>query len=295
MSDPKRHHFVPQMLLRRFVDDAGYLYFVDRRNLQAGVQPARPDNLLLERHLYSKILRDGTRDVTLERRYAKLEGIVNPLIDDITRCVLDGVIPKLNDAAKSAWDWFLYEQWRRVPDMHNRVMPLADAETAIREAIDAFENLHRKLTPDERQRSLTPQAIAEFRQNARVGALSRASSQILNALANKGLSFGVCEPRHSFILGSSPVLKIAGTTSRLDDPTVEIWLPIHPNIMAATGGKKGDTKIVQLPAHSVRSFNLAVMRKSSMIASRSKKLVHSLVREGFGQTDLASSRGSNGV
>jgi hypothetical protein len=111
------------MLLRRFTDDAGYLYFVDRPNLQAGVQPAKPENLLLEKHLYSKFLRDGARDATLERRYSKLEGIVNPLIDDITRCVLDGVIPKLSDTAKDAWDRFLYEQWRRVPDMHNRIMP----------------------------------------------------------------------------------------------------------------------------------------------------------------------------
>lgn len=166
-------------------------------------------------------------------------------------------------------------------------MPLACAEIVVREAIDEFEILYRKLTPDERQRSLTPQAIAEFRQNARVGALSRASGLILTALAGKGSSFGVCEPRHSFVLGSSPVLKVAGTTSRLDDPTVEVWLPIRPKIVAATGGKKRDAKIVQLPAHSVRSFNLSVTRKSSMIAGRSKKLICSLAREGFDQVSKA--------
>jgi hypothetical protein len=67
----------------------------------------------------------------------------------------------------------------------------------------------------------------------------------MNILANKGLSFGVCEKRHSFIIGSSPVLKIiGGTTSQLDDPTVEVWLPIHPNIVAVAAGRKEEAKIV---------------------------------------------------
>jgi hypothetical protein len=284
MSDPKRHHFVPQMLLRRFTDAAGYLYFVDKRNLQGGVQAAKPENLLLEKHLYSKILRNGARDVTLERRYSKLEGVVNPLIDDITRCVLRDVIPTLNDTAKNTWDRFLYEQWRRVPDMHNKIMPKASAEAAVREAIDEYENLYRPLTTDERERSLTSQAIAEFRQNARVGALSRSSDQIMKALAAKGLSFGICEKRHSFIVGSSPVLKIAnGSTSQLDDPSVEVWLPIHPNIVAVAVGKRAEARIVKLSAHAVKSFNQAVAEKSSMIAARSERLIASLVRNGFGQ------------
>jgi hypothetical protein len=290
MSEPKRHHFIPQMLLRRFTDVAGHLYFANRRNPKAGVGFAKPENLLLEKHLYSTIQKDGKRDASLEQRYSKLEGAVSPLIDQITRCILNDTIPELNGSAKETWDKFLYEQWRRVPDMHNQVMPQASAKEAVREALDAFESEYRTLAPDERARSLTPHAVAEFRQNAKVGALSRSSGEVMKALAGKGLSFGVCEKRHSFIIGSSPILKIVeGPSSRLDDPRVEVWLPIHPNIVAVAAGKKGDATIVALPAHSVKSFNRAVVKKSSMIAGRSEKLIMSLIRNGFGQTELAGS------
>lgn len=277
------------MLLRRFADDSGYLHFIDKRNLDAGVQRSKPENLLLEKHIYSRPQRDGKRDSTLEIRYSRLESVVSPILDEVTQCVLRGIVPKLSQECKRTWDLFLYEQWRRVPDMHEQIMPKEDSKIAVLEAFDEFEGLHRKLTAEEREKFLTPTALANFRQNARVGALSRVSDEILTILGEKGLYFATCEKRLSFIIGSSPVIKIVGPDShQLDDSNAEVWLPIHPNIAAVATGRKNDSRIVQISSRQVRAFNLAVARKSSVIASRSNKLISALIRNGAMDSDKAA-------
>jgi hypothetical protein len=73
MKPPKRHHFVPQMLLNRFADGEGRIAFFDKSRPENGVQITTPKNLLVRQHLYSKINRDGSRDGTLEAYYSELE------------------------------------------------------------------------------------------------------------------------------------------------------------------------------------------------------------------------------
>jgi hypothetical protein len=79
MSDPKRHHFVPQMLLAHLTDDRGRVFVFDRQQPGAGVREPVPSEVLLQRHLYSTEDASGAKDPAFEKELSKLESRANPL------------------------------------------------------------------------------------------------------------------------------------------------------------------------------------------------------------------------
>ena len=60
MSQPKRHHFLPQAYLRRFADDRGDLWVLDRK--QGIVRRQSPEVTGAERELYTLEDDCGERD-----------------------------------------------------------------------------------------------------------------------------------------------------------------------------------------------------------------------------------------
>ena len=284
MSPPKRHHYVPQMLLKRFADTEGRIAFYDKSRPKAGVQITTPKNLLVQQHLYSKKNRDGSIDGSLEAYYSSLESEAHVLFDKIIVAVLDRSIPSISAVEKNIWDRFLYEQWRRVPDLHDEIMPLSDFAQTVREGFEEFEEkFQRPVTAEERERFGGTAALKTFRNNARVAALTRRSSNVTEAIANKALFFGRTAPQRSFIIGSFPVMKLVPfeTTNNLDNPAVEIWLPIHPNVMVVSAGLKGESTghLAALHMDRIRGFNESVAKKSTIFAGRSPELIASLARK----------------
>jgi hypothetical protein len=284
MTSPKRHHYVPQMLLKRFADAEGRLAFYDKSRPEAGVQTTTPKNLLVQQHLYSKKNRDGSMDGSLEGYYSTLESEAHVLFDKIIAAVLERSIPNIGAGEKDIWDRFLYEQWRRVPDFHDEIMPLSDFARTVSEGFDEFEaKSGRPVTTEERERLGGTAALKTFRNNARVAALTRKSPNVTEAIANKALFFGITAPQRSFILGSFPVMKLvpSGTTNNLENPAVEIWLPIHPNVMVVSAGLK-ETSTGHLAAmhmDRIRGFNESIAKKSTIFAGRSPELIASLARK----------------
>lgn len=72
MNIPKRHHYVPQMLLKHFTDERGYLYYFDKSREAPRVRKGAPLSLFKKDHLYSSLESDGTRDASLEMAFSKL-------------------------------------------------------------------------------------------------------------------------------------------------------------------------------------------------------------------------------
>jgi hypothetical protein len=140
MNAPKRHHFVPQMLLNRFADADGRIAFFDKSRPENGVQVTTPKNLLVQQHLYSKTNRDGSRDGTLEAYYSELESEAHVVFTKIIEAVQQREIPNINSAEKNTWTKFLYEQWRRVPDFHEQIMPLSAFADRIQEGMAEYES-----------------------------------------------------------------------------------------------------------------------------------------------------------
>jgi hypothetical protein len=282
MKPPKRHHFVPQMLLNRFADEEGLIAFFDKSRPENGVQITRPKNLLVRQHLYSKTNRDGSRDGTLEAYYSELESEAHVVFSKIIEAVQLRTIPDINSAEKNTWAKFLYEQWRRVPDFHEQIMPLSAFATRMQEGIAEYEaKYQRTLTDQEKERFAGDAALRTYRQNARVIALTRKSPNVMKAISDKALHFGRTASQRSFIIGSNPVMKIIarGTSTELHNPDVEIWLPIHSNVMVVSAGIGGGSTLVALHMDRIRGFNEAVAKKSTIFAGRSRELIASLAQK----------------
>ena len=79
MNVPKRQHYVPQMLLRRFTDEDGFLYWCNGSK----IQKSRPKQVFFENHLYTKYNDDGEVDVSVENHLSIMEGSNSPIIEKI--------------------------------------------------------------------------------------------------------------------------------------------------------------------------------------------------------------------
>ncbi len=84
MSVPKRHHYVPQMILSGFTDPDGWLYWCRHREDAGTVRRARPAELFHKNHLYSTLSESGIKDTTMEGALAVLEseavGVVRAIL-----------------------------------------------------------------------------------------------------------------------------------------------------------------------------------------------------------------------
>src|SRR6266699_2833284 len=75
---PKRHHFVPEVILKRFTDEAGWLHLYSKRDQRT--RRTRPANAFCEGHLYSEIDTEGRKDPRVELELSWLEGVIDPIL-----------------------------------------------------------------------------------------------------------------------------------------------------------------------------------------------------------------------
>ncbi|CAA0095041.1 Uncharacterised protein [Starkeya nomas] len=265
------------MLLRRFADNDGRFYHFSRH--QPEVCHRHFSNVFYQNHLYALPPVDGARDLSVERQLAHIEDVVSPILDRLEPPLLGGFRPDLARIEREALCLFLYEQWRRVPDFHDEIMPEERSRAVLEKAISDFEIAHRPLTADERKGYLGRDALREIRQRVRVQSLAAASRRVIEIINSKGLWFALTPARKSFLISSYPVVKIvpSGIENELHNPQVELWLPIHPRIMMIFAGAEGGG-VVTLLEKQVRDYNLVVARRSGEFASLSKDLVASIAR-----------------
>lgn len=279
MNAPKKHHFVPQMLLRRFCDDGGKLWYFNKKAIHLGVTSGRPEALFYEKHFYT-VNEGGVRDTSLESYFSQLEGAANTVIEKICNAALAGKQPGLSVEEKKVWDLFLYFQWKRTPDSISSAMSLTDFERLLAESVAEFEQRYRPITSEERERILSEAGKKRLRENARVKAIGDPGAEVQTVLNNMGIVIAVIrKPNKSFVIGSRPIVKLTprGET-RLGQPDVEAWLPIAANVAVCVIPGKGKEIVMTLNDDSwLRGFNSAILRESTQIAGRSEALIKSLV------------------
>ncbi len=277
MNTSTRQHFIPRMLLKRFVDDTGKLYAV-RKQPPRQVFSTSPKNLFVKNNLYTQIDDDGNRDISAEEKFAKLERNADPVIEKIVRAARAHQKPGLTPNEKKIWDEFLYRQWIRVPQMRDNLEMEDIYQDALREAEGIFGPL------SEKARNGLDQKKEEAKKTAWVQAavLSDASdSEVMDILALKGLAIAVIRnPKKSFVIGSLPIIKITPSGhTHLADPRVEALLPIAHDIIVTPGYSSGTEKIIDVTdTQHIRSINRCMFEQSDWTVSRSRDLVKSLAR-----------------
>ena len=276
---PKRHHFVPEMLSKRFVDSDGKLYCYKKDAPERGVFTGTPKNLFVQGHLYTAFNEDGTKDVLLEQKFSQLDSEANDIIEKIIVSVRKGQLPGLTEVEKRVWDLFHFVQWKRVPDSHGFYFTDENFGPVIQQAKADYQEKYGPLTEEQEGWFQDPEWLKKYKQNVRVGMLAQAGSRVREALSQKGLGIAIIsKPNKSFVIGSFPVVKFAHTgRADLTDSTVEVWLPISHDVAVTPAPiSPMKEKAVYIRDSDVRKINEAILKQSTMIAGRSPKLIRSL-------------------
>lgn len=276
MSLPKRHHFVPEVILKRFVDEDGWLQLYSRRDRRT--RPTKPSNAFCEGHLYSEIDRDGHKDPRVELELSWLERAIEPILSKFELSAQTGELPNLSAADLLIWRFFFVVQWRRVPDLHQTVATDEESEAELHRILDEMA----KRFPDrvvEIEAMREPVEVKRTIRNARVSGVTEVSERVMNALATRGVAIlSITAPTKALIIGSRPVVQLAFREGlNLTDEATEMWLPISSKVAIGVGPKDQREIIYHLNDHAaIRHLNLAVARQSTEFASRSVKLTSSI-------------------
>ncbi|MXY08379.1 MAG: DUF4238 domain-containing protein, partial [Rhodothermaceae bacterium] len=87
MSNSKRHHFIPQFLLRNYVNERGKVWVFGKSG--PDVIEVAPNNIALEKH-YNSTHENGRRDSALETRLAEVvENQYAPVMKDLIDRIRD--------------------------------------------------------------------------------------------------------------------------------------------------------------------------------------------------------------
>lgn len=280
MSTPIRQHFVPQFIIRNFVDAAGWVHGHDRLQPGRGFFRSRPENVFVQRHLYSFRTDDGA-DPAGERALGHLEDRAAPVIDKILAAVRQRRMPNLSAVERAWWDRFFVTQWKRVPDVRRNVVPDERVRQIFAETAADIVMRHPE-HQEELARLQQPEKLAQLVQNARVGSLLLPGGAAQDVIARRGLAFLLIpDSRRSFVLGSRPVVKlgIVGATD-MRDPASEMWFAIAPDVAVGPGNEVEAEagRTLDDPA-LVRLLNRAIWSQSSAVVARTDRLVRSLVND----------------
>lgn len=269
---PKLHHFLPQMLLRRFTDGKGKLAFYTKVAPQAGVIIGKPKSLFAENHLYTTEGPDGSRDVELEKSFAKLEGEAEVVLGKIISAARQGQMPGLSVEQKQVFDRFFYMQWKRVPDIHAKSPTLQNADKDI-DAIIADLLVRHPDRAAELEALRSPEEKARLAQGAKVKAIATDVGQVRAVLERRGLAVAHAS-ESALVIGSTPVVRKRGDLRASEG---EAWLPIASDVAIGPGLGKGTETVIDLSSDQVSDFNRVVARQSTSFAAASHRLVEELV------------------
>ncbi len=279
----RRNHYIPQMLLRNFVDNNGLLHCYNKKSDMKKIFSSHPKNVFLETDLYLTKDQNNVISEGLEKYFSKLEGYTAEIIKKIVASVRKLEKPNLTVQEKEIWNMFFYYQWKRVPDKFRQFIPSSeDFEKETIEILKVFEKKHGSLEEDKRPNIKDPNWQERILQGAIVQALASPGSTAQTILNQKGLGFlFISKANKSFVVGSNPVLRLTYKgQSNLNDSSIEIWLPIsHDIVVGPSAFQPDDERIIEFNDHEkIRYFNECVLDQSTSIAGRSIELITSLTK-----------------
>lgn len=214
----------------------------------------------------------------LEAWFSQLESVAAPIVEKILAAARVWRTPGLTAAERADWDFFFYQQFRRVPDLYESLLTPEQHRVQVEKHLDAFSKHVRPVTNRERSDMLNPANLKRMYRNLRVSSLKTGSDNVLDVISARGLA--VCRipnPKKSFVLGSRPVIKLTTPeTSDLSDGRVELWLAVAPDVMVGIGPPGKHEVIVDISDKNVRCLNEGIAAQSSQIIGRSKQLITSL-------------------
>lgn len=266
MDNPKRQHYIPQMLLKHFADDKGQFWFFEKDAPKRQVQKRNIKSAFRKKNVYTFTNPDGSRNYSTEHALSELESAADPVVCKIIEHGRDGKPPSLTSTERDVWGWFFVTLWKRSPDeaaqlisgllededmqrMYRKRCDMAEAEPIDREALGEF--LQDEIWP------------LSFREKWNKVLLSLSWMKLWATVVPKG--------QGGLIIGSNPVIRAGG---HLDSPDTELIVALTHDVAVSVNHKQGG--VGGLSGEYVRNYNRAVFKQSTKVAGRSKRQLESL-------------------
>ena len=277
-KSPHRHHYIPQMILRNFVNAEGGLYFWRRDFAVGAVRSTATQNLFLEDNLYTIIGDDGERNATLEQGFARMESTGARLIGQLLATIRLGTLPRLNEEAWEFFHHFHYYAGKRSAAWHRRFVSRDEVLTVVNEIAGEpnWTDADRAWLNDQPD-------LDRVMNNARIAAQAAPPPQELLAMMREsGMAIYIAPPRASFVLGDHPMAM--ARVERADSGAMGqrvSFMPVAHDVAIGFYARARTVHVEQMTRQQIRAMNEAMTRQSMMIAGRSDALVRSLSRVGY--------------
>ena len=251
MSKPKRHHFIPQFLLRNYINERGKVWVF--RKGGPHVFEAVPNDIALEKH-YNSTHENGRRDSALETRLAQVvENRYAPVMKDL----IDGIRDRQDIDLPSIKRGLLrlaYMQFTRSKPIKDGFL---DQRTGMGSADSQNAYVHMiKINLDCLDDPISFPLPSDWE-------------------SYESLNLGVMQiqaPKKSFVVGDIPLVR----------GSEELYFSVAPDIMIYWGRENDepDCKVFPSGQGNIRRFNEAILRYSTLIASNSKAVIEDLKNSG---------------
>ncbi|MDE0159450.1 MAG: DUF4238 domain-containing protein [Candidatus Dadabacteria bacterium] len=252
------------MLLKNFSfrkNGSELLYFFDKNSSGKGIREISPRDFCVEKDIYTQYEEDGSRDVSEEKDFSRLEARTGKITKKIMEAVRTKKRLRLSRNERRTLCHFFLRQGFRIPDRSDSI---AGRDFIIR-SVSNPETLKKPR-----------KEIDASRAKERLKFLTRYSEppeEILSFFEGKDpVVRVVSDGEENFVIGSNPVLLMEP-----DNHLPEIWLPIASNVAVTPCSTRGNDGFIESGDLDIHSFNKDVFVQSRMIAGNSEKLIRSIV------------------
>lgn len=215
MSEPKRHHYLPQFYLENFCRD-GLLWVYDRERNEYRQQT--PLNTALQNQYYTALTPDGKQTVEIEKFLSVIEGLAKPIITKV-----DNKNP-ISLQEKETLAIFISFLKTRVPDYGKAVNEMFE-KTMKKINLRMFSSekqaaaIIKKYEEDTRQKiDLSPKSLIDFVQGERydleiskewrLEMMMSLGSELIRFFLNMDWLFLEAPNRSSFITSDNPFVLV---------------------------------------------------------------------------------------
>ncbi|MDV4145255.1 DUF4238 domain-containing protein [Shimia sp. FJ5] len=279
----KKHHYVPQGILRRFCFQNDTTWYLSRERFPGDPSPRNIGSIFCKRHFNSFQKEDGTKDDAVERFFGKeFDNYIPEWTAHLEVSQETNSPVAFGGAERRRFVQFFYNHMKRSPDFIEPIVAEATEETFAAESIEKLERQVRPLTDEERSKFQSTDFQRRVAGNSRVENFSKQSVKILETINEMSIALATpARANKQFIVGSNPVARFEDyPRQHLSEPGVELWTTLTPRL-AVGFVHSSNVDNLRLSDHQVRKLNISIAKQSRAIASTSKELLASLARVGW--------------
>lgn len=270
-GQPKRHHFIPKFIIKNFYGEDNKTFYFEKKHKTLKQKVAK--SIFYVDNLYSIFKSDNTVDPSIETAFSPLETHWAELFREIVDIIRNGKHPIIKDGHRDAIQKFLYYQSKRTPHRLDAI----DAGPHVDAALEEFRKRHPHRA-EEAESLVRGPALENIVKSAKAYAVAYNGGAVLDIMSRKDLVFlSTDNSKRGFVLGSSPLRRFGVGSSDLRHSTVELSMPIAPDVVVGLAGMGGAVRFATLDdSLAIRRYNEDTAAESEAFIGQSEKLVRSL-------------------